>query len=344
MTEQRARRLSTRAVLSPRRRRRSAGARGPRCPPGRELLPRTPRRPLRWSALRSMMTSCRRRCAPISRPLSRSAVRRSTSRPPRHEREPGRLRHRPRRERGNDDVRGLRAGRPEQRLAGRQQHQGLHVGAAAPARGRGPGVDRRPARSVAAGVPAVARRPDPAAAEHDQWHRRRTTRQPAFQEDYVADPQTRFSAERFVGYVTGAPSTIGYSYSNTNYVLAEMILERVSGQSYRELLQERIIEPLGLRDTYYRAHPLPVRGDQPRTRRLLLRRPGARVLRAASGATSAGTRCPGRRAAGGIISTTSDLTLWERALYAGRLLPPGQQAELTSLVSTATGQPIEQRR
>jgi D-alanyl-D-alanine carboxypeptidase len=47
------------------------------------------------------------------------------------------------------------------------------------------------------------------------------------------------------------------------------------------------------------------------------------------------------RAAGGIIGTTSDLTRWARALYAGLLLPPDQQAELTSLVSTTTGRPIQ---
>jgi D-alanyl-D-alanine carboxypeptidase len=43
-----------------------------------------------------------------------------------------------------------------------------------------------------------------------------------------------------------------------------------------------------------------------------------------------------------MIGTTNDLARWARALYTGRLLPPQQQAELTSLVSTATGQPIEQ--
>jgi D-alanyl-D-alanine carboxypeptidase len=48
------------------------------------------------------------------------------------------------------------------------------------------------------------------------------------------------------------------------------------------------------------------------------------------------------RAAGGIISTTSDMSRWERALYTGRLLPAEQQAELESLVSMQTGQPIEQ--
>ena len=36
------------------------------------------------------------------------------------------------------------------------------------------------------------------------------------------------------------------------------------------------------------------------------------------------------------------MTRWERALYSGRLLPPEQQEELTTLVSTATGQPIDQ--
>ena len=49
----------------------------------------------------------------------------------------------------------------------------------------------------------------------------------------------------------------------------------------------------------------------------------------------------GTRGAGGIIATTHDMTIWERALYGGVLLPATQQAELLSLVSTTTGQPIE---
>jgi D-alanyl-D-alanine carboxypeptidase len=36
----------------------------------------------------------------------------------------------------------------------------------------------------------------------------------------------------------------------------------------------------------------------------------------------------------------SDLSRWERVLYFGHLLPPKQQAELESLVSLQTGQPI----
>ena len=48
------------------------------------------------------------------------------------------------------------------------------------------------------------------------------------------------------------------------------------------------------------------------------------------------------RGAGGIVSTTHDMTVWERAMYGGALLPARQQAELMSLVSEKTGQPIEQ--
>jgi D-alanyl-D-alanine carboxypeptidase len=48
------------------------------------------------------------------------------------------------------------------------------------------------------------------------------------------------------------------------------------------------------------------------------------------------------RGAGGIIGTTHDMTVWEHALYGGALLPTVQQAELMSLVSERTGQPIAQ--
>jgi D-alanyl-D-alanine carboxypeptidase len=47
------------------------------------------------------------------------------------------------------------------------------------------------------------------------------------------------------------------------------------------------------------------------------------------------------RAAGGMLSTLHDLTVWTRALYSGHMLPPAQQAKLTSLVSEDTGEPVD---
>ncbi|MGO4428014.1 serine hydrolase domain-containing protein, partial [Streptomyces sp. MCAF7] len=41
----------------------------------------------------------------------------------------------------------------------------------------------------------------------------------------------------------------GWSYSNTNYVLAAMIIHEVTGRSWVQEVNDRIIRPLGLRDT-----------------------------------------------------------------------------------------------
>jgi D-alanyl-D-alanine carboxypeptidase len=161
--------------------------------------------------------------------------------------------------------------------------------------------------------------------------------QTAWYADYAADPHTYFSPERLVGYVLGAPATSGYSYSNTNYVLAEMIIERVTGTSYQDQLYSRIIDPLCLRDLHYRpdVYPASVTSREPAGYLVNDEFPLPQLGQDVSRDTLSWAR-----AAGGIISTTSDMTRWERALYAGRLLPPQQQAELESLVSTTTSRPI----
>jgi D-alanyl-D-alanine carboxypeptidase len=163
--------------------------------------------------------------------------------------------------------------------------------------------------------------------------------QPAWYADYAANPHTYFSPERLVGYVLGAPATSGYSYSNTNYVLAEMIIERVTGRSYQDQLYRRIIEPVGLRDLHYRpdVYPASVTNREPAGYFFNHEFPLPQLL----GRDASGDTLSWARAAGAIISTTSDMTRWERALYGGRLLPPQQQAELENLISTKTAQPIE---
>jgi D-alanyl-D-alanine carboxypeptidase len=164
--------------------------------------------------------------------------------------------------------------------------------------------------------------------------------QPAFLADYAASPRTYFSARRLVRYAVGAPATSGYSYSNTNYVLAEMIIERVTRDSYEEQLNERLVEPLGLRGLYYRPHLYPARvtSREPAGYFFNDQLPGWSGM---VGRDASRDSLSWARGAGGIVSTLSAMTRWERALYGGRLLPDRQQTELESLVSARTGKPIE---
>jgi D-alanyl-D-alanine carboxypeptidase len=53
----------------------------------------------------------------------------------------------------------------------------------------------------------------------------------------------------------GAPAaTSGYDYSNTNYILAGMVIERATGQTVQQTFEERLFGPrYGLPDTHYSA-------------------------------------------------------------------------------------------
>ena len=71
--------------------------------------------------------------------------------------------------------------------------------------------------------------------------------QPAFDTTFAADPATRFTAARLVSYVAGLPlGPAGWHYTNTDYILAQMIIQKVTCDSYSEQLTRRIITPLRL--------------------------------------------------------------------------------------------------
>jgi D-alanyl-D-alanine carboxypeptidase len=74
--------------------------------------------------------------------------------------------------------------------------------------------------------------------------------QPAFAIAFAANQDTRFTAARLVSYVAGLPlGPAGYHYSNTDYILAQMLIEKVTHDSYADQLTKRIVTPLGLHTT-----------------------------------------------------------------------------------------------
>jgi D-alanyl-D-alanine carboxypeptidase len=121
-----------------------------------------------------------------------------------------------------------------------------------------------------------------------------------------------------------------WHYSNTNTVLLGLVLEQVPGKPIGELYREKIIEPLGLRETSFpdiADSSLPEPPAQGYT--LQGRSSGGEPVDATDWSPSEAWT------AGAMISTMDDLLIYGRALGTGEgLLAPEQQAErLDSFVS-----------
>ncbi|WP_406244160.1 serine hydrolase domain-containing protein [Streptomyces anulatus] len=120
-----------------------------------------------------------------------------------------------------------------------------------------------------------------------------------------------------------------WGYSNTNYVLAGLIVQKVTGRPLAEEMDRRVIQRIGLRHTYFPA-PGEMTGREPHPRGYH-RSPQDGPLRDFTEMDpSAGW------AAGQLISTNSDLNRFFTALLAGRLLPAAQLAEMRTTVPAGT--------
>jgi D-alanyl-D-alanine carboxypeptidase len=161
--------------------------------------------------------------------------------------------------------------------------------------------------------------------------------QPAFVTALAAAPGTHFSAARLVSYVTGLPlGPKGFSYSDTNYILAQMIIDRVTHDSYADQLTRRIIIPLRLESMCYAPYTCPAADAAQMPAGYFYMSVAPSLL----GKPMPPLALTWAQGAGAIVSSLQDMTTWDRDLYLGRELPPGQQRQLESLVSETTGQPI----
>ncbi len=115
-----------------------------------------------------------------------------------------------------------------------------------------------------------------------------------------------------------------WDYSNTNYLVLGLIIDKVTGRGWRSEVRDRVIRPLRLRDTY-----LP--GDDTG-----LRTPFAHTYQRfpdAPGWVDTTVRTMGwAGAAGELVTTPHDLDRFLTALLTGRLLPPAQLAAMRRTV------------
>jgi D-alanyl-D-alanine carboxypeptidase len=116
-----------------------------------------------------------------------------------------------------------------------------------------------------------------------------------------------------------------WEYSNTNYIVAGLIVEQVTERPVGEEITKRVIEPLGLRDTYWPGvGEQRIRGTHPRG--YVAVAPGSPWVDVTDMDPSLGW------SAGELVSTPSDLRTFEEALIQGKLLKPAQQAAMTKTV------------
>ncbi|MFI9329741.1 serine hydrolase domain-containing protein [Kitasatospora sp. NPDC052868] len=121
------------------------------------------------------------------------------------------------------------------------------------------------------------------------------------------------------------PAGASWEYSNTNYIVAGLLVQKVTGRPVGEEITKRVIDRIGLRHTYF-----PVPGDtrihEAHPHGYYRSSPDAPPIDYTEMDSSAAW------AAGAIVSTNTDLNSFYAALLGGRLLPAAQLAEMRTTV------------
>jgi len=117
-----------------------------------------------------------------------------------------------------------------------------------------------------------------------------------------------------------------WRYNNTGYYLLGMLLEKLSGKSYAQLVQDEIAGPLGLARTRYDSNE-----------ELIKNRAQGYTLKGRNKVNDVplGMNQPG--AAGGLVSTAGELVRWTVALRGGKFVTQESFALMTTPVAAADG-------
>jgi CubicO group peptidase (beta-lactamase class C family) len=110
-----------------------------------------------------------------------------------------------------------------------------------------------------------------------------------------------------------------WEYINKGYIVLGYLLERISGQTYEEFVQEKIFKPLGMNDSGLLSFVTVI------PRRATGYWPGN------NGIENADRPDPRKGfSAGSLYSSTEDLLRWNTALFGGKLLTPASLRKMTT--------------
>jgi CubicO group peptidase (beta-lactamase class C family) len=154
---------------------------------------------------------------------------------------------------------------------------------------------------------------------------------------YTADKEFRksacreFDAAEILAFASNKPMRFApgsqYGYSNTNHFLLGLVIEKISGKRYCEVVAERLCVPLGMTSTRC-ANPsaiIPGIADGYTGASLEVARHAERVSASHAGGS------------GALVSTIEDMVKWDAALQGGKVLRPERVRQLETITTTSDG-------
>ncbi|HEX4933679.1 MAG TPA: serine hydrolase domain-containing protein, partial [Gemmatimonadaceae bacterium] len=115
-------------------------------------------------------------------------------------------------------------------------------------------------------------------------------------------------------------------YNNSAFFLAGLIVEKLSGKSYADFVQERIFDKVGMKDSHYCSESRIIKG------KVKGYDMGPKGLQ-----KQGFLRHTYPYAAGSLCSSAADLLAWNRALHGGKVLPAASYQELIAPQSLKDG-------
>jgi D-alanyl-D-alanine carboxypeptidase len=152
-----------------------------------------------------------------------------------------------------------------------------------------------------------------------------------------ASPEAAPEPEEIIALTADAPVQFEpgerYLYTNTNPIVTALMIERATGESYADNLQQRVLDPLEMDDTYLPAADDPdveeprMSGYQPL--------PDGSVTDVTDGVAWGGWAW----SSGGVITTPADLSKFIRGYVGGRLFDPEVVAEQRRFTFPGSSEP-----
>ena len=157
---------------------------------------------------------------------------------------------------------------------------------------------------------------------------------PQFQQRMLEDPLKPLTTDEVFNWVYSEPRAQGWEYPETSMMMAAIMIERITGKSFSEVLREEILDPLGLNHSFSQSVETVV-GKRARGYQGAFASDGSLIQDGGISDYLNDMNLSFNRGAGGLISTAQDLAQFSQALFKGALLSSESLQELLDFVPVA---------